>query len=148
MNEKVLKSIYEADLIVLSMGSLYTSIIPNLIPKEVTDAIDASKAKIMYVCNMMTQPGETDGFHVSEHIEKLNEYLGKRKIEVVLANKGKIKKEILSRYETKEQKDAVLLDRKNIQKVKIIASDYVKIENNVIRHDVDRVSLDIFSYLL
>lgn len=148
INEKVLTSIKEADLILLSMGSLYTSIIPNLIPKEIRETIDKSSAKIMYVCNMMTQPGETDGFKVSHHVQKLNEYLGKRKIDVVLANKGKIKKEILTRYETKEQKDIVALDRKNIQKVKIIASDYVKIENNVIRHDVDRVSLDIFSYLL
>jgi uncharacterized cofD-like protein len=148
INDEVLKSIKNADLIILSMGSLYTSVIPNLISKEMIETIDNSKAKIMYVCNMMTQPGETDNFKVSDHLKILNNYLGKKKISVVLANKGMIKSDILKRYETTEQKDYVKLDRKNIKNVKIIASNYVKIEDNVIRHDVDRVSLDIFGYML
>ena len=148
INEEALKAIHNADLIILSMGSLYTSIIPNLISKEIIEAIDSSKANIMYVCNMMTQPGETDDYKVSDHINTLNNYLGNKKISVVLANKGSINKDILKIYETEEQKDQVYLDRKNIKNVKIIASDYVKIENNVIRHDVDKVSLDIFSYML
>ena len=59
------------------MGSLYTSIIPNLLNKEMLKAIDKSNAKIMYVANMMTQPGETDDYKVSDHINVLNEYLGK-----------------------------------------------------------------------
>jgi uncharacterized cofD-like protein len=148
INEKALQAILEADLIILSMGSLYTSVIPNLLSKEMLDTIDKSKAKIMYVCNMMTQPGETDNFKVSDHINILNSYLGKKKISVVLANKGRISKDVLAVYETKEQKDQVQLDRKNIKNMKIIAGNYVTIENNVIRHDVDKVSLDIFSYLL
>jgi uncharacterized cofD-like protein len=81
-NQDVSDSIKEADAIVLSMGSVYTSIIPNLICKEVIEAIDSSNAKIIYVCNIMTQPGETDGFKVSDHIKLLNSYLGKRKVEV------------------------------------------------------------------
>lgn len=148
INDEALKAIREADLIILSMGSLYTSIIPNLISQEIKEEIDSSKANIMYVCNMMTQPGETDEYKVSDHINTLNHYLGNKKISVVLANKGSINKEILEIYETEEQKDQVYLDRKNIKNTKIIASNYVKIENNVIRHDVDKVSLDIFSYLL
>ena len=148
INDKALKAIKEADLIILSMGSLYTSVIPNLLSKEMINTIDNSKAKIMYVCNMMTQPGETDHFKVSDHIKVLNSYLGNKKISVVLANKGRIKEEVLKAYEIKEQKDPVELDRKNIKNVKIIASNYVRIENKVIRHDVDKVSLDIFSYLL
>ena len=148
INDKALKAIKEADLIILSMGSLYTSLIPNLLSKEMINTIDNSKAKIMYVCNMMTQPGETDHFKVSDHIKVLNSYLGNKKISVVLANKGRIKEEVLKAYEIKEQKDPVELDRKNIKNVKIIASNYVTIENKVIRHDVDKVSLDIFSYLL
>jgi len=148
INEEALKAIREAELIILSMGSLYTSIIPNLISKEIIEEIDSSKAKIMYVCNMMTQPGETDGYKVSNHLDTLNHYLGNKKISVVLANKGSINEDILKKYETEEQKDQVYLDRKNIKNTKIIASNYVKIENNVIRHDVDKVSLDIFGYLL
>lgn len=148
INEKALFAIKEADLIILSMGSLYTSVIPNLLSNEMVKTIDNSKAKIMYVSNMMTQPGETDHFKVSDHIRILNKYLGNKKISIVLANKGKIANDILKVYETKEQKDPVELDRKNIKNIKIIASNYVTIENKVIRHDVDKVALDIFSYLL
>lgn len=148
INHSVLEAIEEADLIILSMGSLYTSVIPNLLSEEIIKAIDKSKAGILYVCNMMTQPGETENFKVSDHLKVLNTYLGKKKINVVLANKGRIKKEVLEKYATQEQKDQVILDRKNIKNVKIIAGDYVTIVDNVIRHHVDKVALDIFGYLL
>ena len=95
---ETMKAIKEADLIVLSMGSLYTSILPNLIEKEMINQIDASSAKIMYVCNIMTQPGETDGYKVSDHINTINEYLGKRKIDTVIVNDGKITPEIITNY--------------------------------------------------
>jgi len=86
ITEEALQAIKEADLIILSMGSLYTSIIPNLIPEEIKQELSKSKAKIMYICNIMTQPGETDKYKVSDHINKLNEYLGERKIDIVVAN--------------------------------------------------------------
>ncbi len=145
-----LDAIKEADLIILSMGSVFTSIIPNLICKEVIDTIENSKAKIMYVCNMMTQPGETDNFNVSHHIKLLNKYLGKRKIDVVVANNGKIDDEMLRRYETLEQKDQVILDVENVKKldVEIIQSDFSIIEDNIIRHDAIKLASYIFSYLI
>ncbi len=148
VNPEVIKKINEADLIILSMGSLYTSIIPNLLIKEVINSIDKSNAKLMYICNMMTQPGETDRFKVSDHINTINSYLGKKKIEIVIANKGIISKEILKKYETEEQKEQVILDRKNIKNIKLISENYVTIEDNVIRHKVDQLSLDIYGYLI
>ncbi len=148
VNPEVIKEIKKADLIILSMGSLYTSIIPNLLIPEVVSAIDESKAKIMYICNMMTQPGETDHFKVTDHIQIINEYLGNKKIGVVVANKGIISKNILKKYETLEQKEQVILDRKNIKNVKLITGNYVTIEDNVIRHKVDQLSLDIYGYLI
>ena len=75
--KEALKAIKEADLIIFSMGSLFTSIIPNLICKEIVDQIDSSKAKLMYICNIMTQPGETEDFTVTDHVKMLNNYLGK-----------------------------------------------------------------------
>ena len=69
VNEEVLKSIKNADLIIFSPGSLYTSILPHIIVEEIKDAINKSKAKKMYVCNLFTQPGETDDFKVSDHIK-------------------------------------------------------------------------------
>ena len=143
----VLESIRESDLIIFSMGSLYTSIIPNILNKEVINEIDNSKAKIMYVCNMMSQPGETDNYKVSDHIDVINSYLGKRKIDVVIANSGTIDKKIIKKYATEEQKDPVLLDKTNI-KCELITNNYVSMEGNLIRHNVIKLALAIFSYIL
>lgn len=144
-----LKAIKDADLIILSMGSVYTSIIPNLICKNIIEAIDKSKAKIMYVCNMMTQPGETDNFKVSDHVKLLNSYLGEHKIDVVVANDGAIAPALAKKYETAEQKDAVIFDKIATKKhCNVISGNYFAVKNNLIRHDVMKVSLDIFSYLL
>ena len=148
VNKNVLKAIEEADLIILSMGSLYTSIIPNLLSKDLISTIDKSKAKIMYVANMMTQPGETDGYTVSNHITVLNSYLGKRKINAVIANNGQIPEEVLRKYETEEQKDQVIFDGENLCDIEIISDNYVTVTNNIIRHQVDKLSVDIYKYLI
>lgn len=148
VNIDAVESIKDADAIILSMGSLFTSILPNLICKDIIDAIDSSKAKIVYVCNIMTQPGETDGFSVSNHINLINSHLGKRKIDAIIVNNGKIDCEIIKKYETTEQKDLVIFDNDNISGIDIIQNDYIIIENGSIRHDALKVSSDILSYLL
>ena len=148
VNKNVLKAIKEADLILLSMGSLYTSIIPNLLSKQLISTIDKSKAKIMYVCNMVTQPGETDDYKVSDHISTLNKYLGTKKVTAVIAHTGEIPKDILQKYETEEQKDQVIFDEENLQDLVVIKNNYVTITNNIIRHDVNKLSVDIYKYLL
>lgn len=148
--KEAVEAIEESDLIILSMGSVFTSIIPNLICDEIINAIDRSKGKIMYVCNMVTQPGETDKFKVSDHVYLLNLYLGKRKIDVVVANDGKIDEEMAKRYESLEQKDPVELDKKETKKFvkKVISGDYVTVKNNLLRHNVLKLSMHIFGYLL
>ena len=98
--DEVFDSIDESDLIILSMGSLYTSIIPNLLSKKIIEKFDKASAKIMYVCNMVTQPGETDDFKVSDHLKVLNSYLGTHKIDIVVANTGSIDKEVAEKYST------------------------------------------------
>lgn len=150
VNPDVLKAIRHADVIILSMGSLFTSIIPNLLCKEVRKEIDNSKAKLMYVCNIMTQPGETDDFKVSDHVKLLNSYLGKHKIDTVILNNGKIDADIVKNYETTEQKDLVEMDYDNLEKMNldIIDNDYIMIDNGMIRHNTLRVAIDILSYLL
>lgn len=145
--DDVLTSIDESDLIILSMGSLYTSIVPNLLSKEVIEKLDNTNAKIMYVCNMVTQPGETDNFKVSDHVNILNEYLGKHKIDVVVSNIGEIDKIVAEKYSTLEQKDPVMYDEENITCDKIL-NNYVSIDEGVIRHNVEKLSLDIYSYLI
>ena len=147
VNKEALKAIKEADLILFSMGSLYTSVIPNLLIKDLIDEIDKSKGILMYACNMMTQPGETDNFKVSDHIKVLNKYLGKRKLEVVVANNEKIDNKMAKFYETTEQKDPVILDKENI-KIETIEDKFVFItKNNLLRHDNIKLGFDIYYYL-
>ena len=147
ISKELLNEILDADIILLSMGSLFTSVIPNLLSKDIRDAIDKSKAKIVYSCNLFTQPGETDGYTVSDHIKTLNEYLGERKIEYIVANSEKILGELANKYATEEQKDPVILDRDNIKKLckEAIIDDLVIIENNVFRHDYFKLGYLIFS---
>ena len=148
--KEAIRALEEADLILLSMGSLFTSIIPNLICEEIVEAIDRSAGKIMYVCNMVTQPGETEGFKVSDHIRLINQYLGKRKVDVVIANDGIIDEEMAKRYESLEQKDPVELDREETEKLveRLISDDYVTVKNNLLRHNVLKLGMHIFGYLL
>lgn len=145
--DEVFDSIDGSDLIILSMGSLYTSIIPNLLSKKIIEKLDKTSAKIMYVCNMVTQPGETDDFKVSDHLKVLNSYLGTHKIDIVVANTGSIDKEVAEKYSTLEQKDPVLFDEENID-CDTILNNYVTINDGVIRHNVEKLSLDIYSYLV
>lgn len=149
--KEALEAIREADLILFSMGSLFTSIIPNLLIDSVVKEIENSKAKIMYVCNMMTQPGETDDFKVSDHLKKLNEYLGKRKVDIVLVNTGIIDEKMAKFYETEEQKDPVLLDNDVVEKMntEVISDNFTCItKNNLLRHDNIKVGFHIFYYLM
>lgn len=146
VNAEVIDKIKNSDAIILSMGSVYTSIIPNLLCKEVIDAIDSSNAKIIYVCNVMTQPGETDDFKVSDHIKLLNSYLGKRKIDTIITNSEEISVETQKIYETTEQKDLVIIDDENIE-IENISKPLIKVENNVIRHDNLKLALEIINIL-
>ena len=146
VNKEVINKIKEADAIVLSMGSIYTSIIPNLLCKKVLKAIDESNAKIIYVCNIMSQPGETDGYKVSDHINLLNEYLGEKKISTVITNSEKVSKRIQRKYETLEQKDLIEIDDKNI-KIENIKRPLLKIEDDQIRHDSVKLALEIMNIL-
>ena len=110
-----LKAIEEAKIIVLGPGSLYTSIIPNLIVKGISEAIEKSKAMKIYICNIMTQPNETDGFSVGDHLQAIMDHTSGRLIEYVIVNNGVITKDILSRYK-EEGASPVSLDRKRIEK--------------------------------
>ena len=149
ISNELIKEIENSDVIVLSMGSLFTSVIPTLLSKDVRDAIDRSHAKIVYSCNLFTQPGETDNFKVSNHIKTLNEYLGKRKVEYVIANTEKISGRLALRYATEEQKDPVELDLEEVKKVckEAILDDLVIIEKGVFRHDYFKLGYLIFSLM-
>ena len=147
---EVVDAVNNADLIIFSMGSLYTSILPNIICKDVKRALDKSTAPIMYLCNIVTQPGETDDFTVGDHVKLLNRYLDKKKVNVVIANNEKIEEEMAKRYESEEQKDPVLIDYEELEKigVELIEEDLIDIDNNTLKHDSLILSSLIFSYLM
>ena len=145
---QVLKAIEEADLIIIGIGSLYTSIIPNLLSREMKKALKEAKAKKMYICNIMSEHGETDGFNVSDCIKQINKYAGKDFIEVVLANNKKVPDNILELYK-EEQSEQIMIDKDNINKmgVKLITADLLRINNNQVRHDYIKTALEVFTYM-
>lgn len=147
---EVIDAIKEADLIIFSMGSLYTSVLPNIICKEVQEALRDAKAPTMYLCNVVTQPGETDKFTVGDHVELLNRYLETKKLDAVIASNTKIDKKIAKKYYTQEQKDPVPIDHKKLKEigVELIEDDLIIIEDNILRHNSLKLSSLIFSYLM
>lgn len=150
INEKLISEINDADLIAFSMGSLYTSLLPCLACDEIKKAIDSSNAPIVYACNLFTQPGETENYTVSDHVETINSYLGNRKINIVIANDGEINGALAYKYLTTEQKDPVVLDETRLETIvdKVIKDDLVIIEDGVFRHDYISLGSIIFSEIL
>ena len=148
--KEVLDAVAAADLIILSMGSLFTSVLPHLLCDEVVKAINDASAKVMYICNAMTQPGETDDFGVDDHVNVLEQYLGKDRINVVIASNSVISDEMLKKYETEEQKDQVKIDYDNIEKKKyeLIESNLLTTDNGTIKHNTFKLAAEIFSYLM
>ncbi len=150
VNPDVYNAVKAADLIVFSSGSLYTSIIPHLINKDLVKAINNSKAKKLYICNLFTQPGETDNFKVSDHIKILENYLGEGSIDIVIANDKPMSSTLSKKYATSEQKDPVELDYDTLKNmgIKVISDTLYVIEGGYYRHDALKTSYLIFSYLM
>ncbi len=151
VSQEVVSRILDCDLIILSPGSLYTSILPHLIAEEVVEAIGKARAPILYVCNLVTQPGETDGYQVSDHLREINRYLKGRKVDLVLANNARIDQQVKDVYRATEAKTVVELDREKVEamKARIIEDEIFCLdESGSIRHDPLKTAFLIFSYLM
>lgn len=146
--DDVINALEEADLIILGIGSLYTSIIPNLLDERVKESLIKSHAHKMYVCNIMSEHGETDGFYVSDCIEQINKYVGHNFIDVVIANSKYIDTDIQQLYK-KELSAPILIDDDKLKdmNVEVIKENLANIENNQVRHDSLKTALAIFTYL-
>lgn len=119
-----LRAIEEADLIVLGPGSLYTSVITNLLVKGIADAIKRSRGKKVYVCNIMTQPGQTDGYSLAMHVNAIERYLGEGVLDVVVFNNREPPKDVLKRY--KSEKAELICSDSNLSKgVQAIQADLI-----------------------
>lgn len=150
VDPEVISSILEADLIIFSVGSLFTSIIPHLLAKDVVSAIDKSNARILYTCNAVSQPPETTNYTVGDHILKINSYLGERKIDAVIAANSSLPQDIVDKYISEENKKTLTIDKDYIDSLgcELIESDLLIIEDNYIRHDSLKLSTCIFNYLM
>ena len=114
-----LEAIRHADLITLGPGSLYTSVLPDLLVPEILQAIKESNAPCLYICNIMTQPGETEGYTVSDHVKALIEHVGKDVIDYVLVNNARPSREILKKYEEVGE-FPVKIDAKQVEETGVI----------------------------
>lgn len=137
---EAIKAIKEADTIILGPGSLYTSIIPNLLIKEIAQAIANSRALKIYVCNVMTQPGETDGLAAFDHLQTLVRHTHPRIVDWCIVNNAKPSSEILERYQ-KENSYPIILDSQKIKKAgyRVIEDDMINVLNYV-RHDSGKLA--------
>ena len=145
--QSAVDAIRDAEAIVLGPGSLYTSIMPNLLVPDIAAAVRESKAKKIYICNVMTQPGETDGYSVSDHVRAINKHAGAEIIDFVLANDGDIDTAILQKYAALGAQP-VRIDRKEAGEsgAVIIRADLVDKEKGVI-HDTKRLADVLFDLI-
>jgi len=150
INEDAKIAIKDADFILIGPGDLYTSIIPNLLVSGVSEVIKKSKAKKVYVLNLMTKYGQTTNYTASEHINTLENYLGKGVLDYVLVNKTLPKKKVLVWYEEYHERP-VKDDIKNNKNFKIVRKDLIKdvivkktdsdaLRRSIIRHDSTKLA--------
>lgn len=156
VNENALKAIAEADMIVLGPGDLYTSIICNLIIDDVAGAVRRSKAKKVYIVNLMTKFGQTNSFTSKDHVEALEKYLGRNAIDICLVNKSiKLPPEIALRYK-EENAEVVTNNLKSTKNLKVIEGDFTssvvyeksdadKLVRSLFRHDSAKLAKALFS---
>ncbi|AWZ47651.1 gluconeogenesis factor YvcK family protein [Hathewaya limosa] len=139
LREAVL-AIKEADAIILGPGSLYTSIIPNLLIKEIKDEVHKSTASKIYISNIMTQNGETENYTVKDHIKAIYKHAGKGIIDYTIVNNGSIEKELEEKYK-KQEATLVKVDREEVEKmnIKVIEDNLIKIKDGYIRHDTTNI---------
>jgi uncharacterized cofD-like protein len=133
-------AIIDADLIIMGPGDLFTSIIPNTLAEGFDDAINKSKAKIVYVCNIMTKWGETNGFKASDFAKTLLSYIKKDKLDYIICNNAPISPELIENYKG-EKAEPVIVDTDELQKYaeNIIAQD-VTLQQNIVRHDAIKIA--------
>lgn len=149
--DDAIKRIEESDIILIAPGSLYTSIIPNLIFKEVQDAFKKTNAKVYYIINIMTQSYETYNFKVIDHINEILKYSKGLRINTVFINNGFIPFDIVDKYKSEKSVPIKLSesDREKINDlgINIVENDYVVLQDNLIRHNVDSLIKDMLKEL-
>jgi uncharacterized cofD-like protein len=139
--QEVVDAILDADQIVLGPGSLFTSILPNLMIENVGEAVCRSEAEVVYICNIMTQKGETEHFTDADHVRVLNRHLKQNFIDTVLVNTEPVPKNYLDRQKYDEYLYQVKYDFKGLrdQGCRVISDNFLKLRNQGVFHNGDQV---------
>lgn len=144
---EVLKALASADAIVVGPGSLFTSILPNLLVPGIVEALRASEAQKIYVCNVMTQPGETDDLSASSHVKAIYRHVGESLFDYVLVNAAPLPEEALQKYQSQFSYPVrVDIEELNRLGLKVIARDFVHYATYA-RHDSRKIAEQIVSLL-
>jgi uncharacterized cofD-like protein len=157
-NREVLKKIKEADIIVIGPGNHYCSIVPNLILEGIPEAIQKSKATVIYVCNLVNKKGHTENFQLNDYVEEINSFFEKTRIDKVLFNTKQPARKIKDEYEFYGEDLVKFKDRNNLNyevvKADILSSvepkysqaDYISKSRSFIRHDPDKLAREIIGF--
>jgi uncharacterized cofD-like protein len=139
-NPEAIAAILDSDFVIFAPGNLYTSTIPNLLVSGIPEALQRTKARLLYVVNLMSRFGETDGYTAADHVAQIARYGGRRP-EAVLVHEGDVPRELLERYEA-ERAHRVIVDTKTLheQGVKVVKTADVMSTASVVRHDPARTA--------
>ncbi len=137
--KEAIEAIMGADAIILGPGSLYTSVIPNLLVPGMREAIRASKAQVYYICNIMTQPGETDGYQASQHVKVIIDHCGSDIIDKVIVNNEEISPKIKAKYQA-QGAEPVYLDYEDLKELSVEIIQYpLSSQSDLARHDPQKI---------
>ncbi|MFD1848989.1 gluconeogenesis factor YvcK family protein [Oceanobacillus bengalensis] len=142
------RAIEQADLVVISPGSLFTSIMPNLIIPQIDIALRKTQGKVVYVCNVMTQAGETTGFSASDHVQAINNHIGEGCLDAIIVHNEPIEKSVRAVY-AEENAEPVIYDIEKLVNmgIEIIEGDIINHFHTTVRHDKDKIAKLLYSIL-
>ncbi len=145
---EALSALRKADLIVLGPGSLYTSVLPNLLVPKIGEGVLRSKAKKVYVCNVMMQPGETISYTASDHVDALHEHLGTSFIDSIVVNDELVPEELMEKYAEESAKPVIFEEEKlKEQGLQIIHDRILTFEDGTIKHDTKKLAELLYTIL-
>lgn len=135
--KEALQAIREADIILYGIGSLFTSILPNLIVNGIVEELKQNCAKKIYFCNAMTQPGETDSFTLEDHVQTIQKHAFMEAVDIVVTHSNKIDEQLLKKYQ--EMGSQVVNVCEQTHPYQVLYRDVLSFENDYIRHDSNKI---------
>lgn len=145
--DEAIRAIQEADAVIIGPGSLYTSVLPNLLIRDIAKAIKETSAVKAYVCNIMTQPGETDNYSASNHVRSIIQHVGSGAIDYAIVNVEEIPKKLLRKYKD-EGAFPVRPDLEQLEKLGVkVAKEDLVYESDLVRHHPDKLSRAIIGLI-